>query len=196
MTDVTLRDIVVPEGYRSREVALLVAMLDDQLKLLNQDTRGVTPDELQWQPAPGYNTIGMLLAHLAIVEVWWTELVLNDNPKPVIEDVLKFGEDDDGMPLPEGRTPPANLDGKAIGFYDDLLDRARAYLKRSVHGLEDAKLDQKIARTRPNGEQRLITRRWALYHILEHFSGHYGQILLIRHQYRARKAAEAGATAA
>ncbi len=26
--------------------------------------------------------------------------------------------------------------------------------------------------------------RWVLYHMLEHFSGHYGQILLLRHLYR------------
>jgi hypothetical protein len=29
--------------------------------------------------------------------------------------------------------------------------------------------------------------RWVLYHMLEHFSGHYGQILLLRHQYRDRE---------
>jgi hypothetical protein len=27
---------------------------------------------------------------------------------------------------------------------------------------------------------------WALYHIVEHEAGHYGQINLLRHQYRAR----------
>ena len=27
---------------------------------------------------------------------------------------------------------------------------------------------------------------WALYHVLEHEAGHYGQINLLRHQYRAR----------
>jgi hypothetical protein len=32
----------------------------------------------------------------------------------------------------------------------------------------------------------VVTLRWTLYHMLEHLAGHYGQILLLRHQYRAR----------
>ena len=32
--------------------------------------------------------------------------------------------------------------------------------------------------------QRIYAIRWYLYHILEHFSGHYGQILLLRHLYK------------
>jgi hypothetical protein len=31
-----------------------------------------------------------------------------------------------------------------------------------------------------------VSRRWILYHLLEHQAGHYGQILLLRHQYRDR----------
>ena len=40
-------------------------------KLLAKDLKDITPAELQWQLRPGMNTIGMLLAHLAIVEVFW-----------------------------------------------------------------------------------------------------------------------------
>jgi hypothetical protein len=28
---------------------------------------------------------------------------------------------------------------------------------------------------------------WALYHAIEHFAGHYGQVNLLRHQYRAMR---------
>src|SRR5262245_1349337 len=58
-------------GYRSQEVALLIALLDDQSALLAKDIADITPDELQWQAKPGMNTIGMLLAHMPIVEVYW-----------------------------------------------------------------------------------------------------------------------------
>jgi len=30
----------------------------------------------------------------------------------------------------------------------------------------------------------VVTPRWTLYHLLEHEAGHYGQILLLRHQAR------------
>src|SRR6266705_1799597 len=46
------------------------------------------------------NSIGMLLAHIAIVEVFWTRLALEDRPMPFeVHDVLGMGLDDDGMPL-------------------------------------------------------------------------------------------------
>ena len=94
-----IQSLSVPTGYHSQEVALFVGMLDDQLRLLTEDTRGLTVEQLAWQPAPGMNTIGMLLAHIAIVEVFWTS--------------------------------------------------------------------------------------WTLYHLFEHFSGHYNQILLLEHAHKA-----------
>jgi len=38
--------------------------------------------------------------------------------------------------------------------------------------------------TRCDGSNATYTVRWVLYHVLEHEAAHYGQIGLIRHQYR------------
>ena len=173
-----------PSGYRSQEVAFIVAMLDDQSKLLAKDTAEITPDELEWQPKPGMNTIGMLLAHMAIVEVWWTMLALVQETAPRMEPVLGVNVDDDGMPLPENGLPPATLKGKDIEFYNDLFRKGREFLKKHAQSVPDADLMVERTRTRPDGNQRVYTIRWYLYHILEHFSGHYGQILLLRHLYK------------
>ena len=189
MTEPTRNEIAVPTGYRSREAGLFLAQLDDQSRRLAEATRGISPAELGWQPAPGMNTIGMLLAHLAIVEVWWTGRVLLDREEVESQSVLGIGIDGDGMPIAEDGTPPAGLAGRAIDFYDDLLDRARAHLKQHAQKLGDADLERTVIRTRPSGEKRSITVRWTLYHILEHFAGHFGQILLLRHQYRVAQGA-------
>ncbi len=178
-------------GFRSREIALFLAQMDDQSRRLTADTRGLDAETLGWQPAPGMNTIGMLLAHIAVVEVFWTRLVLEDRELPFeSHDVLGIGLDDDGMPLgPEGR-PPGGLAGQELGFYDDLLARARAHTKRVATGLDDAFLAREITRPHPDPETRtarsgrVVTPRWTLYHLLEHEAGHYGQILLLRHQAR------------
>ena len=63
-------------GFRSREVALFVAQMDDQSHRLREDLTGIDPPELAWQPAPGTNTIGMLLAHIAIAEALGTQVGL------------------------------------------------------------------------------------------------------------------------
>jgi uncharacterized damage-inducible protein DinB len=178
-------------GFRSREVGLFLAQMDDQSRRLSADTRGLDAEALAWQCAPGLNTIGMLLAHLAIVEAFWTRLVLEDRPMPFeVRDLLGIGLDDDGMPLPAGGRPPAGLAGRDLAFFDDLLARARAHTHRIAPGLDDAGLAREIVREHPNPETRearsgrTVTPRWTLYHLLEHEAGHYGQILLLRHQLR------------
>ena len=177
--------IEIPPGYKSKEVGSFLAQMDDQTRLLTEVTRDITPEELQWQPKPGMNTIGMLLAHMAIVEVFWTLVALKRDAKPMAEPVLGINMDDDGMPLPEEGGPPANLAGKKMAFYDELLRKARVFLKDSAKGASDSDLDREVVRTRDDGTQRAINVRWYFYHILEHFSGHYGQVLLLRHLYKA-----------
>ena len=182
----THRDILeLPPGYASTEVSLIMASLDDQTALLRHDLTGITPDEIEWQPAPGFNTIGMLLAHLAIVEVHWTQVGLRREPQSDTLPVLGIDViDGDGMPIPPGGAPPEHLAGKPMAYYDDLLDRARAFARETALKLTDADLEREHTRVRRDGEKQELNGRWVLYHMLEHFSGHYGQILLLRHQYR------------
>jgi len=175
----------IPSEYRSKEVGSFLAQMDDQTRRLTENTRDITPEELAWQPKPGMNTIGMLLAHNAIVEVFWTLIVLKRDEKPMAEPVLGIDMDADGMPIPEEGTPPASLAGKNIAYYDDLLRKARVFLKESAKGVADSDLANEVTRTRPDGTQRVINVRWYFYHLLEHFSGHYGQVLLLRHLYKA-----------
>jgi uncharacterized damage-inducible protein DinB len=183
------RHVIEPSpGYAVAEVASFVAQLEDQSRRLRADTRELGPDALEWQPAPGQNTIGMLLAHIAIVEVFWTCIVLEDQPRDAdpFPAALGIGGDDDGLPLSPGGLPPAALAGRDLAFYDDLLDRARAYLERAARTLRPDDLTRVVEKPRPNGDRPSYNARWALYHMLEHFAGHYGQILLLRHQWRDR----------
>ncbi len=179
------RAIEIPAEYRSKEVGSFIAQMGDQTRRLTEATRDITPEELEWQPKPGMNTIGMLLAHNAIVELFWTMLALKGDPDPVAEPILGISMDDDGMPIPEEGKPPASLAGKNLAFYDELLRKARVYLKDSAKGVPDSDLEREVVRTRPDGTQSVINVRWYFYHILEHFSGHYGQVLLLRHLYKA-----------
>lgn len=184
----TLRDaLFVPSGYASAEAASFLAQLDDQSARLRLDAEGLTPAELAWQPAPGMNTIGMLLAHNAIVEVLWSQVLAGEpvNTTPILG---LDSRDGDGMPMPEGAAPPAHLEGKPLSYFLDLLDRARVFAKQKAMAVEDSALETMRRRTRRDGTEQEFNVRWVLYHMLEHYAGHYGQILLLRHEYRARRA--------
>ena len=184
MATMTHRTIELPAGFRAPDAAMVVASLDDQSRLLFDDLKDITPDELQWQPQPGMNTIGMLLAHMAIVEAWWTLVIVAKADPASVEPILGIGDDDDGMPIKEGQKPIALLNGKDLAFYRDLHAKARAYITKMTATLTEADLTAEVVRKRPDGTEVGISGRWYLYHVLEHFSGHYGQILLLRHLYK------------
>ncbi len=170
----------------SREATSFLAQMDDQSRRLFEDLRGVTTAELRWQRKRGMNTIGMLLAHIAIVEVYWLMIAAGRMTEAAVRDVLRFGVDDDGMPLPPGKRPPAGLTGKTLAFYRGLLGRARAYARRTAGRWPDAEMERVVARRRRDGRMSSHNVRWILYHVVEHEAGHYGQILLLRHLYRDR----------
>jgi len=169
-------------GFASTEVGSFLAQMDDQTRRLTADTRGTTPAELAWQPRPGTNTIGMLIAHIAIVEAYWLSIAAQV-PFECAR-VLGIGEDDDGMPIPAEGLPPAGLASRDLSYFDDLLARARAYDKSISQRWTEADLERRVQRTGRDGNTWTLNVRWVLYHVLEHQAGHYGQILLLRHLHR------------
>ena len=174
-----------PEGFRSREAALFFEQLEDQTRILLETVNDITPQELEWQPERGMNTIGMLLAHNAAAEVLWTQLGLQGMKTWEMERVPGFFMDMDGMPIEADAVPPEHLKGKPLSFYVDLLAKARAYFKETAVTLTDADLEKERTRVRDDGTKREYTLRWVLYHMHEHYAGHRGQVQLLRHLYAA-----------
>jgi uncharacterized damage-inducible protein DinB len=186
MKPITYR-LVVPKGRHIPEIALFLGQLDDLSRMMLRDVRGISPAELAWQSRPGHNTIGMLLSHIAVVEVHWTLIAIESWSPAEVGRRLKFGIDDDGMPLKRRGAPPTHLRGKTLAFYTALLRRARNIVKREFARHRPADLARVVTRTRNNGQVVHQDARWILYHLVEHLAGHYGQILLLRHLYADRK---------
>jgi len=183
--------IRVPARSRSPEVASFFAQLDELSGRMFADLAGATPAELAWQPRTGMNTIGMLLAHCAITEAFWLQLATGVGAATEADRQMKrligVVADFDGMPVEPMAGPPATLRGWTIERYRRLHDRARRFAKRRATRLGRADLARVLRLLRPNGALRLASPRWILYHVLEHQAGHYGQMLLLRHQYRDRR---------
>jgi uncharacterized damage-inducible protein DinB len=165
-------------------VACLAAGLDDQLRRLKESISGLSVEALEWQSAPGMNAIGMLLAHLALVELSWIDIVPRGAAavaatETTFREVVGIGGDDDGMPLAPGGRFPEALRGRTADDYLAMLDRARARVRADLSGWTDAGLDAAVG-----DERSTVSLRWILYHVLEHFAAHLGQVQLIRHQLR------------
>ncbi len=186
MTRIVSTLLVAPEGFASREVARFLWQMDEQSRRLHQDTRGLSAEELGWQPRPGMNTIGMLLAHIAYAETHLAQVGLLGEETGHAQDVIDLTEEEEGMPLAEGAPPAPALAGKPLEYFDDLLARARAHTHRVARTLTDADLDTQVTRPpRPDGMVRVFNRAWVLYHMLDHEAGHHYQINLLRHLRKA-----------
>lgn len=168
-----------PEGYdpaRAPVVSSSAAQLDLLLANLRRRMRDATVAQLEWQLRPGVNTVGMLLAHLAVAEAYWVAIFSPGvgDADEIIGAVIGIHGDDDGMPLPAHGAHPRSLSGKTVADYFDLLDRARAATHRLLQGWDDGSLEETST---VDGEE--ISRAWMLYHLVEHFAHHRGQIALL-----------------
>jgi uncharacterized damage-inducible protein DinB len=171
-------------GDERRVVAFAAAGLDEQSKTLRDAIGNLSVACLEWQPAPGHNTIGMLAAHVSVAEAYWMVaaplgVVPREQAERISRDVTGLGWDDDGMPCPKGGGHPAALRGKTAEEYVALLDRTREATHRVLDGWTDASL---VTETRL--EKGVVTRGWILYHVLEHEATHAGQVLRLRHDLR------------
>ena len=179
---VVVTELTTLDGFASREAARFLWQMDEQRRRLIEDTRGLSPADLEWQPAPGTNTIGMLLAHIAYAEAHLGQVGLLGERQGHAVDVIGITEEQEGMPLAEGAPPAPALAGRPLAFFDDLLARAREHTHRVARTLTDADLATMVVRPpRADGVVRHFNRAWVLYHLLEHESGHHEQINLLKH---------------
>lgn len=178
------RKLAVPTGYdpaANPRVASFAAQLDDQLSSLKKAVAGLETRHLEWQPSPGVNTIGMLLAHLAVVDIWWMRIAPREIPaepdgEKIMLETIAIRMDDDGLPLAADGRHPASLAGRNLYDYLRMLDEARAVTHSELRQWREEDLA-----TTYRLRDRIITREWTVYHVLEHFCGHYGQIRLLKH---------------
>ncbi len=178
----TINDTCVqlPEGCASLEAAVLLGNLGAVHQVIEKAVEALTPATLEWQSAPGSNTIGMLLTHIACAEVQFVQLYVQGDKEEHVRDVLGIGFEDEGMPAQPGVGPPAALAHKDVAFFRGLLDRALTHSQSALRGLQTGDFDRRTVIERPNGDQRIFNLRWLLFHAIEHAAAHFGQIQTLK----------------
>lgn len=180
------REIKIARGYDPKtqeKIGLFAAQFEDQLARLKNEVKDLTVAQLEWQQKPGMNTVGMLLAHLSLVEVWWIKVAPNEiewepEGKAIIQKTC--GIEDDGLPLPPKGKHPNYLKGFSAEKYLGILAKGRRVVHSEMKKWRDKDLDKLYTLAKTNH----FSRTWTLYHVLEHFAGHFGQILLLKHLMR------------
>ena len=135
-------------------------------------------DELfQWSPGSEFNSVAILLRHLAGSERWW------------------IGEAIGGVPAHRDRDAEFVHDSPRRQDVLRSVEEARARSREVLAGVTVADLASPITAPRPGrASQERPTKMWALLHYLEHLGYHRGQILLLRKLGRKMMAARQGDT--
>ena len=161
-------------------VAAVQEQLDDVWNALLAAVREVDDELFHWSPGPEFNSIAILLRHLAGSERYWIGEVIGGTSAHRVRD-SEFVHD-----------RPARADVLHA------VDEARALTRRVLSGVTAADLAAPVtaANSRGQGPRRLSSPKppdkyWALLHYLEHLGYHRGQILWLRNLGRKTAAAPA-----
>jgi len=178
-----VHELTVRESYdpaTQRMIGSFIAQLDDQSTHLKKSLGMPSIAELEWQLDKGMNSIGMLLAHNAIVEAFWINVAplgigQGSESEKRIKGITGIGGNDDGIPLPPDGTHPDTLKGYNLDDYLGMLDSTREATHTALMSWTDGGIEESYMI-----EGHLFTKAWTLYHVLEHFIGHCGQVRLLK----------------
>jgi hypothetical protein len=153
----------------------LVGILDDARVTTLQRVQGISNQELHWQFAPGWNTVGALLCHIASAEEFFRiEFIERRELTPA--------EHEQWMPgLEMGPYIPKLITGEPIEAYVSRLQQSRARLLAALSPLSVAEFQEKRDGYNPVTGCNLA---WILYHLAEDEVHHRGQISILRKLYQ------------
>lgn len=167
MTTTTKDSLIVEAlpGYEP-EIGRLIWMLEENRGRTRRAVENIPAEAIDWVPAPGVNSIGALLYHIAGVELDWlfVEVLEQDFPP----DLAALFPEDDAARLAEAR-------GMHLEAHLQRLDTVRQRLLETFQGMTIA--DYRRPRTL---EKYDVTPEWVLYHLLEHEAAHRGEISNLR----------------
>ena len=143
-------------------VRALTAYLDETWDALLKAVAGVDEAVLHWSPGPEFNSVAILLRHLAGSERWW------------------IGEAIGGVPSRRVRDKEFLHDRPGREEILRAVEDARRTTRQVLAPLTMQDLEAEAAPSAAQGTPpRRPTKIWALLHYIEHLGYHRGQALLL-----------------
>jgi uncharacterized damage-inducible protein DinB len=156
-------------------ISYLKGIMDDASATTLQRVNGLTVAELDWQYAPGWNTIGALLSHIIACESTFPIFFIEER-ELTAEEKTKW------LPsLDLGEHVPSLIKGKTIEQYKEELAISRQNMFAELDKLSRTDFIKKRKGYDPVTGHNLA---WTLYHLAEDEVHHRGQISLLRKLYK------------
>jgi uncharacterized damage-inducible protein DinB len=156
-------------------IKYLKGIMTDARSTTLQRVDGLSVEELDWQFAPGWNTIGALLAHIIAGETVFPIFFIEER---------KLSKEEESKLLPGldlGPNIPSLISGKTIEEYKEELALSR---QKMISHLDQLSREDFIRKREGYDPVTGHNLAWTLYHQAEDEVHHRGQISLLRKLYK------------
>jgi uncharacterized damage-inducible protein DinB len=148
-------------------------MLEDVRKVTLAGVNHLTKEQLFQPPIEGEYPIGSYLMHFCEVDIGWLETISGKEQPEDIKRRAFYGTWYD--PGPDSNPPKEALE---VNEYFEVMKITRKNFLDYVSSLKDADLEEIITRKREN-VTKSYSKKWIIYHILEHEAHTRGQIFML-----------------
>jgi len=162
------------EPNPNQQVSLLKWMLEDLRKVTIEGAKHLTKEQLFAPPIEGEYPIGAYLMHLGEADLGWLE-VISETEAPY--EIKKKSYYNAWFDVPkEDYNPPK--EAPDVSEYFDVLNISRKLFLDYVSAVKDSELED-IIHAKRGTLVRKYTKKWIIYHILEHEAHTRGQIFML-----------------
>ena len=153
-------------------IQLLKWMLQDVRVETLKGIEELTKEKLFQAPVEGEFPIGAYLMHFGEVDThWYSELTGQQMPDEIRKRVYEYSWFD----VPAENFNPPQI-APEVNEYLDAIAETRKVLFEYMDKMKDAELED-VVRLKKNGEP--LTKKWILYHLIEHEAHHRGQMFML-----------------
>ncbi len=170
------RKYFIPFGEApSQSIDYLLGIIYDARAVTLRLTEGISKEELHWQYAEGWNTVGALLSHIISCGHFFRIQFVEKRK-------LSNEEETTWLPgLKMGKYITELITDQPIEYYVEKMTEGTALLTKGVMQLSEKQFHE---RRKGYSEETGCNLAWVLYHLAEDEVHHRGQISLIRKLYK------------
>lgn len=156
----------------SSNIQLLKWMMKDAREVLLEGIDGLSKEKLFQAPVEGEFPIGAYIMHMGEVDSYWysqlTGMEMPDEVKKRVYDNCWFD-----CPAENSNPPKSPIE---VQEYLNAIAETRKIVFDYMDKMNDNELED-VVRLKKNGEP--LTKKWIIYHLLEHEAHHRGQMFML-----------------
>ena len=161
--------------HSNPQIALLKWMLEDVRKVTLDGVSHLTKEQLFTPPIEGEYPIGAFLMHLAEVDIGWQQFISGEKGDKEIKKKSYYSSWYD---VPEEMYNPPK-EAPEIKEYLEALDVTRKLFLDYVSTIKDSELEDVVTRKGRDNTERKYSKKWIIYHIIEHEAHTRGQMFML-----------------